>query len=286
MARKEWGAAAIGVAAALALLIAVLVPIWQSTADAARTFDVACDDSTHEDLVDLGDVTGQDRAQYHDGAVAGEKSDVFVFTLAVRSYVKIGLRDLTTNIDLSLFDSSGTNSWMDSQEGTRKEWVARALDAGTYCIRVEEQDDANGEYRLRFGSKILGGKSHTVLSCSHDDRYANRGDVTDLGNIGDMDDPAYKSGTLAAGESDVYTFTMGPGAREHKRLGVGLRKLTGNADVYIVDNQNVIRRSSQNSGNDSEWVAGLANTGSNTWCIVVTSKEATNSLTYKLRYKG
>ncbi|MEX0270554.1 Ig-like domain-containing protein [Leptolyngbyaceae cyanobacterium UHCC 1019] len=119
-------------------LISINSPSWNSTPYSRygqpNPIDVA--GNTIATAFNLGSGLGQS-ATYRDRVGGQDTSDYYRFDITNTTQVSLLLSNLTGNLDLQLFDSSG-NTIVDSssQSGLSPESIIRSLSAGTYYARV------------------------------------------------------------------------------------------------------------------------------------------------------
>ena len=106
---------------------------------------------TRETAWNLGNLTNVTPSRVRAGTVdASNTTDYHRFTLSAARTMRFELRGLSANADLRLESSNG--GWLGSshQPGVSADSIVRALDAGTYYIRVDARDSGTIGYRLRY----------------------------------------------------------------------------------------------------------------------------------------
>jgi ELWxxDGT repeat protein/VCBS repeat-containing protein len=110
------------------------VPLPYSTYREPTPIDVA--GNTPASAFNLGTGLGQ-LATYRDRVGGLDSNDYYRFDITNTAQVSLGLTNLTGNVDLQLFDSSGnTILGSSAQSGLSPESIIRSLSAGTYYVRV------------------------------------------------------------------------------------------------------------------------------------------------------
>ena len=240
-----------------ALLGAVLVPLAAQGSDG---------ESFKEDF---GDIAGLDAVEFPSFELGGSVDDVdrFGFSLSEPKRVGIGLRQLTVNADLFLDDSGGTVLGQSEKSGDSREWVALDLGVGDYVIRVVAVQGGGTNYVLRYGVSDPSGPN--LVS----------GLKQDFGDIAGLDAVEFPSFELGGSVGDVDRF--GFSLSERKRVGIGLRQLAVNADLFLEDSEGTVLGRSEKSGDDREWVALDLGVGDYVIRVVAAQGGGTN---YVLRY--
>lgn len=104
---------------------------------------------------DLGDITNFSNPRFGDFQVNGrdDTMDYFCFTITEPRRVSISLRRQDRNADLYLENAGNHVLGRSEKPGTDSDNVTKTLLEGTYCIRVQAQEDGLNEYRLRYGAE-------------------------------------------------------------------------------------------------------------------------------------
>lgn len=80
--------------------------------------------------------------------------DIYRFSLVASSSLNISLNGLSSNADLALFDSNGTQIATSTNSGITRDWLDGSLNAGTYYVRVTSYS-GNTNYRLGLSANAL-----------------------------------------------------------------------------------------------------------------------------------
>jgi hypothetical protein len=100
--------------------------------------------STMATAYDLGVLSGM---QTLDGVVGGrDRSDMLKFTLNSPAAVDIALSSMTSDLDLTLYNSQGQGLAISNLAGTAAESVTKTLAAGTYYVTVAPWRTATSSY--------------------------------------------------------------------------------------------------------------------------------------------
>ncbi len=109
--------------------------------------------TTWETAIDLGAITYTATDRVRTGSVnAAYPTDYYRFSLEAASSVTIGLSNLSGDVDLFLYDSSGSEIDYSLNYGTLDDSIQRPLSAGTYYVLVSDVLDSGGtiSYRLAY----------------------------------------------------------------------------------------------------------------------------------------
>ena len=245
-------------------------------------------DSAREGADDLGDITSLDSPQFPTNALNGDGDavDYYSFTLTEAKKVGLALRQLDANADIFLEDAEGTVLHSSAAQGTSKEWISATLPAGTYYVRVEAQEAGDNQYVFRYGvsdpdpiqPSELPTTTETVLAPPTDADAAREG-ADDLGDITSLDSPQFPTNSLDGdGDAvDYYSFTL----TEAKKVGLALRQLDANADIFLEDAEGTVLHSSAAQGTSKEWISATLPAG--TYYVRVEAQEAGDNQ-YVFRY--
>lgn len=102
--------------------------------------------------VDLGDITDISDAGSRDDTVDGDADDTdyFRFTLTEAKEVELTLSSLDFDADLVIESEDGTVLYSSREDGTADEEITETLEAGTYYVRVESQEEGTNDYTLSY----------------------------------------------------------------------------------------------------------------------------------------
>ena len=150
---------------------------------------------------------------------AGNPHDFYRFNLTRSGRIRLELRNLTANADLSLFDRSGRRIATGTvRTGTGVDRIVRWLRPGTYYVRVNAVAAGTIGYVLRY----------------HNEDGRTRARAIPLGNLANL--PASRTaprGTVngASNPHDFYRFNL----TRSGRIRFELHDLTANADLSLFD---------------------------------------------------
>ena len=222
-------------------------------------------DATRDGADDLGDITDLSEVQFPTNTLNGgdDAVDYYQFSLTAERLVGLALRKLDFNADLFLEDNAGTVLGSSENSGTENEWIEQTLQAGTYYARVATQETGDNAYVFRYGV----------------DADATRDGADDLGDITDLSEVQFPTNTLdGVGDAvDYYQFSL----TAAKVVGLALRQLDFNADLFLEDDAGTVLGSSENSGTENEWIEQTLLAG--TYYARVQAQEAGDNA-YVFRY--
>jgi hypothetical protein len=175
-----------------------------------------------------------------DGEV-GEGSDGFdyyKFSLTESSEVSLLMSGLDRNVDLKLFDASGSSKGASEKSGRRSEKISAELTPGDYYVAVEAKSGRSDYTLVANADAITGDPDGTIDT------------ATDLGAVGDpLVNPVKDKINDSKGDnSDFYKISAAGG----DRLIATLDNLNGNADLLLLDASGTEIAGTPSSGTDGE----------------------------------
>ena len=214
----------------------------------------------------IGNLAGADTFRTRSGTVNG--ADVYrKFTLTRWRTMRIELRELSGNANLYLENASGSALESSRRSGTAAESIVRELAPGTYYIRIDpvSSGDIGYELRYRWDPRPRGWTHQTAWY---------------IGNLTNVISYRAKAGTVNKrfDASDYRRFRM----TATGTMRFVLSDLSGNADLYLEDeNGNELRRS-RRSGTGSETFSRELAAG--TYYVRVNAIDD-GKIRYQLRYR-
>ena len=215
---------------------------------------------------DIGNLAGAEEYRTRSGTV--NRADIYRrFTLSRWRTMRFELRELTANADLYLEDATGRVLESSRRSGNGTESIVRELAPGNYFIRVDPVSSGDIRYQLRYrwDERPRGWTHQTAWYI---------GDLTNVTSY------RTKPGSVNRrfDSSDIRRFRL-TGAR---RMRFELGGLTGNANLYLEDENGRVLQSSRRSGTLTESI--VRNLGEGTYYVRVDAS-ASGSIRYRLRYR-
>ena len=191
---------------------------------------------SRESAFDLGNLAGADTFRTRAGTVNG--ADVYrKFTLTRWRTMRIELRELSGNANLYVENASGRVLQSSKLSGTAAESIVREFAPGTYYIRVDPVSSGDIQYELRYrwDERPRGWTHQTAWY---------------IGNLTNATSYRAKGGTVNKrfDASDYRRFRIAATGT----MRFALSDLSGNADLYLEDENGNVLRSSRRSGTGSE----------------------------------
>ena len=214
----------------------------------------------------IGNLTNVTEFRAQTGTVdwLDNSNDYYRFTLSSSRTIRLELRNLTGDADLSLESESGFRIRRSANFGTRDESIVNRLGAGTYYIRVNTIYSAEAiGFQLRYRRDGEPGESRET--------------AFGLGNLAGADTFRTRSGTVNG--ADVYRkFTL----TRWRTMRIELRELSGNADLYLESASGRVLQSSKLSGTAAESIVRELAPG--TYYIRV-DPVSSGDIGYEVRYR-
>ncbi len=157
------------------------------------------------------------------------------------------------------------------------------IDASTGALSYkgtgEDHESETANYALTV--RASDGSLHADATVSVTETVSDdpRAGATDLFDITDLGGPKFPSALLdgEVGEVDYFRFTLS----EAKEVGLGLRQLDADADLFLEDAEGRVLHRSEKDGTGNEWISETLLAG--TYYVRVEAQEAGENA-YRLRY--
>ncbi|MDY7002570.1 MAG: Ser-Thr-rich GPI-anchored membrane family protein [Cyanobacteriota bacterium] len=186
-----------------------------------------------------------------------DKRDFYKFRVKEKTDVDIELRGLSGNADLYLLNNKGKVIKKSTKGGKNAEDIERTLNPGNYYVRVQPKGNANANYTLSLDGELpdMAGNS---LKKAH--------------NLGVLkDDEKLQEFVGKSDKRDFYKFRV----KEKTDVDIELRGLSGNADLYLLNNKGKVIKKSTKGGKNAEDIERTLNPGN--YYVRVQSKGNANA---------
>ncbi|MGK7921294.1 MAG: pre-peptidase C-terminal domain-containing protein, partial [Trichodesmium sp.] len=191
-----------------------------------------------------------------------DKKDFYKFNVNEKTDVDIELGGLSGNADVYLLNNQGKVLKKSVKGGKKVEDIEEPLEPGTYYVRVQSKGNANANYTLS-----LDGELPDMAGNSLNKAY-------DLGVL--HDDQKIQDFVGKSDKKDFYKFNV----NEKTDVDIELRGLSGNADLYLLDNQGKVLDKSTKGGKKVEGIEEPLEPG--TYYVKVQSKNKRVNADYTL----
>ncbi len=190
----------------------------------------------------LGVLTDDEKFKEFVGKSGGK--DFYKFRVKKKTDVDIELRGLSGNADLYLLNNKGKVIEKSAKGGKRAEDIERTLNPGSYYVRVQPKGKVNANYTLNLdtGSPDIAGNS---LKKAH--------------NLGVLKgDEKFQEFVGRSDRKDFYKFSV----KKKTDVEIDLRELSGDADLYLLNNKGKVIEKSAKGGKRAEDIERTLNPGS------------------------
>ena len=218
--------------------------------------------------VSLGNVTNlRPDFRVRAGTVNGtdNPTDTYRFSLTASRRIRIELRGLSANANLTLYNASGQVVARSLRAGTAVDSIVRSLGRGSYSIRVNAVATGTIDYRLFFSNESVAATRQTAVY---------------VGNLTYMQQ-VYReqAGTVhrTGNRNDYYRFDL----RATRTMRFELRDLSGNANLRILNSTGALIAQSSRFGTVVDSLQRTLARG--TYYIQVTAAGG-GTIDYRLRY--
>ena len=234
----------------------------------------------------LGDIDSLAKVQFPKHSIDGQHDavDYFRFSLTEAKEVGLGLRQLDHDADLYLEDARGTVLARSRKADTANEWISRALEPGSYYVRIVARESGENQYVLRYGVKDVSAPSAASATTQDPTRRvidpdAARAAAVALGDIDSLAKVQFPKHSIDGQHDavDYFQFSL----VEAKEVGLGLRQLDHDADLYLEDARGTVLGRSRKADTANEWISRALEPGSY-YVRVVAQEPGENQ--YVLRY--
>jgi len=203
---------------------------------------VALDNSLGQ-ATNLGPLSGTRSIQNFVGS--SDRNDYYRFDLSQASSFSLTLNGLSANANVELLTSSGALIRRSANGGTTAESISRALNAGTYFVRVY-QGSGNTNYNLTLAATASGpadNAGNTLATARNIGTLSSSQSFTDF--VGSSD------------TNDYYRFNLS----QSSNFSLSLNGLSADADVHLLNSSGTLLSSSANGGTTAESITSTLGTG-------------------------
>ncbi|MGK7921220.1 MAG: lectin like domain-containing protein [Trichodesmium sp.] len=186
-----------------------------------------------------------------------DRKDFYKFRVKEKTDVDIELRGLSGNADLYLLNNKGKVIEKSVKGGKKVEDIERTLNPGSYYVRVQSKGKANANYTLSLDGELP------------DMAGNNMNKAHNLGVL--KDDEKLQEFVGKSDKKDFYKFRV----KEKTDVDIELRGLSGNADLYLLNNKGKVIEKSVKGGKKVEDIERTLNPGS--YYVRVQSKGKANA---------
>ncbi|MDY6805230.1 MAG: Ser-Thr-rich GPI-anchored membrane family protein [Cyanobacteriota bacterium] len=191
----------------------------------------------------LGVLTDDERFREFVGK--SDRKDFYKFRVKEKTDVDIELRGLSGNADVYLLNNKGKVLGKSARGGKRAEAIERTLNPGSYYVRVQPKNKkANADYTLSLNAELPDVAGNTP------------GKAHNLGVL--KDEENFQEFVGKSDGKDFYKFKV----KEKTDVDIELRGLSGNADVYLLNNKRKVIGKSAKGGKGAEDIERTLNPGS------------------------
>ena len=225
--------------------------------------------TTRETAHDLGDLTSLASARTFSGTVnRNENDDAYRrFTLTARRTMRFELSNLSADAHLYLESSTGTVLAQSANGGTTDDTIVRALDAGTYYVRVDAVEGRTIDYQLRVSQQSGDGRTRQTAH--------------DLGDLTSLTSPRTFSDTVnrETNDDDYRRFTL----TASRTMRFELSNLSADADLYLESSTGTELARSRRGGSTDDAIERTL--GAGTYYVRVDAFAA-GTIDYRLRVRS
>ncbi|MDE5077796.1 MAG: S8 family serine peptidase, partial [Trichodesmium sp. St2_bin6] len=206
----------------------------------------------------------EDEEKFQEFVGKSDRKDFYKFKVKNKTDIDIELDGLSGNADLYLLNNRGKVIEKSTKGRKRAEDIERTLNPGTYYVRVQSKGRANANYNLSLDSELsdLAGNS---LKRAH--------------NLGVLkDDQKFQEFVGKSDRKDIYKFKV----KDKTDVDIELGGLSGNADLYLLNNRGKVIEKSTKGGKRAEDIERTLNPG--TYYVRVQSRNKRVNADYTLNF--
>ncbi|NEP81445.1 MAG: hypothetical protein F6K39_26740, partial [Okeania sp. SIO3B3] len=172
-----------------------------------------------------------------------DRKDFYKFRVKEKTDVDIELRGLSGNADLYLLNNKGKVINKSTKGGKNAENIERTLNPGNYYVRVQSKGNANANYSLSLDGELPDIAGNSLK------KARNLGVLKDDENLQEF--------VGKSDNKDFYKFRV----KEKTDVDIELSGLSGNADLYLLNNKGKVINKSTKDGKNAEDIERTLNPG-------------------------
>lgn len=195
--------------------------------------------------------------------------DFYRFDLDTRSSCSTLLQGLSSNANITLFNSRRQRVAFSGRGGNLSELIDEVLEAGTYFIRVDFRGSQGGsryKLKIKFRSLFISNDDDDVDTARPIDFGSSTDDFDDFVGVGDPE--------------DFYRIDL----TSPSNLNLAINELTGDANLQLFNSSGAVIGSSTNTGTTEDLINQNLTAG--TYFVRVFPAAANTSIEYKLNFEA
>ncbi len=193
--------------------------------------------SNRSKAYDFGTVDQDQYTKLKESVSRSDRNDFYKFTLEKSADMDISLGGMSDNADLYLRNSRGKVIKNSKNNGTAAESISRILSPGDYYIQVKTRIKRDAtDYYLGF----------ELEDAPSDDAGNSRSKALDIGSL--LEVRSYSDFVGTGDRRDFYSFTLD----WERGVNLSLDGLTGNADLFLLNQQGKVIEKSKRGGTNAE----------------------------------
>jgi len=208
------------------------------------------------------------------GTVAGsiDGQDWYRFEVAGRTTAQLRLSGLTQDLDLFLYNSSGTQISSSDNSGTADDTITATLEPGTYFVQIRQYDGSASAYSLKMDMQVQAPTTPTTPN--------PRLQATHLGDLPPFGQSwrSQPSGQISNSRREIYYSFNNDASR---RVQLDLRSISANLNIELQNADGVVVARSTNAGTARDLIATSITPGR--WFIRVYQGTASANSRFDLR---
>lgn len=207
------------------------------------------------------------------GNVDGQ--DWYRFEVAARTAAQLRLTGLTQDLDLYLYNSSGTQINSSSNGGSEDDTITANLEPGSYFVQVRQFNGSASAYSLRMDMQVQAPTTPTTPTTPNPRLQATHlGDLPPFGQSW----RSQPTGQISNSRREIYYSFNNDASR---RVQLDLRSISANLNIELQNADGVVVARSTNAGTARDLIATSITPGR--WFIRVYQGTASANSRFDLR---